>query len=267
MKNIKAILRSIKTDKKLFILYETTIASLSILAVLILLFEYTTELNPLEIDLLYILDEIILLVFAIDYFTRLYLAKNKKLFFKKNIIDLIAIIPFNSLFQAARILNITKIIKFFRLTKLLRAFVLLKKFKNKISFFLETNNFQYMLWITIITVLLGAVGMNFAEGKSLFDSLWWSFVTVTTVGYGDISPTTATGRIIAAILMLIGIGFIGMLTGTIATFFINKKDEKTSFKDDTLEMIKQKLNDFNNLTFEEVEDICTVLKSLKNKQY
>jgi len=265
MKKIKILLQSIKTEKKYLIIYETTMASLSILAVLMLLFEYTTKLDPLEIDVFYILDEFILLIFAIDYFTRLYLAENKKHFFKKNIIDLIAIIPFNSLFQAARILKISKVVKLVRLIKLLRAFILLKKFKNKISVFLETNNFQYALWITIITVLLGALGMNFAEGKSLFDSLWWSFVTVTTVGYGDISPTTGMGRIIAAILMLIGIGFIGMLTGTIATFFIKKRDEKTSFKDDTLDMIQHKLNDFNNLTYEEVEDICAVLKSLKSK--
>ncbi|MBC8059383.1 MAG: potassium channel family protein [Clostridiaceae bacterium] len=234
-----------------------------------LIFEYSYDLNTLEINVFYILDEIVLLVFTIDYFIRLFLADNKKLFFKKNIIDLIAILPFNSVFQAARIFRITKLtklLKILRIIKLLRAIIFLQKFKNKISPFLKTNNFQYVLWITMSTVAFGAMGMHLAEDKPILDSLWWSFVTITTVGYGDISPTTGPGRIIASILMLVGIGFIGMLTGTISTFFIGKKAETSTFKDETMEIIKGKLDDFNNLTFDEVEDICTVLRSFKNKQ-
>ncbi|MCB2297824.1 ion transporter [Clostridium tagluense] len=266
MKNI--MLQSIKTKKKYLIPYEITMALLSIIVVLMLLVECTTKLNTLEINVFYILDEVILLVFTADYFIRLYLADNKKLFFKKNIIDLIAIIPFNSIFQAAkvfRIVRISKLLKIIKITKLLRTVIFIKKFKNKSSTFLKTNNFQYILWITIITIGFGAIGMNLAEGKPILDSLWWSFVTITTVGYGDISPTTGPGRIIASILMLVGIGFIGMLTGTISTFFIGKKVEATTFKDETIEMIKYKLDDFNNLTYDEVEDICTVLRSFKNK--
>ena len=105
-------------------------------------------------------------------------------------------------------------------------------------------------------MVFGAIGMNLAEGKPLLDSLWWSFVTVTTVG---------RGRIIASILMLIGIGFIGMLTGTISTFFIEKKASATTFKDTTIENIKIKLDDFNNLSGDDIDDICNVLRSFKNR--
>jgi len=110
-------------------------ASLSILAVGILIFEYSSNLDALEINIFYILDEVVLLVFAADYFIRFYLADNKKLFFKKNIIDLISIIPFNSIFQAARVLcitKITKLLKILRITKLLRAFIF---FENLITEF------------------------------------------------------------------------------------------------------------------------------------
>ena len=58
----------------------------------------------------------------------------------------------------------------------------------------------------------------YAEGKNFFDALWWAIVTVTTVGYGDISPATGIGRVMAIVRMIFGIGFISMLTGTI-TFF------------------------------------------------
>lgn len=244
--------------------YEIAIASLSILAVGILIFEYSSNLDTLEINVFYMLDEIILLVFTADYFIRLYLSDNKKLFFKKNIIDLISIMPFNSIFQVAKILRVTKVTRLLKIVKILRTFIFLEKLKSRISIFLKTNNFHYILLITITTVIFGAIGMNLAEGKPILDSLWWSFVTVTTVGYGDISPTTGPGRIIASILMLIGIGFIGMLTGTISTFFIGKRAAATTFKDSTIESIKTKLDNFNNLSVEDIEDICAVLRSFKN---
>jgi len=54
----------------------------------------------------------------------------------------------------------------------------------------------------------------------LGDGIWWSVVTSTTVGYGDLSPVTPIGRGLAVVLMIVGIGTIGMITGSIATYFI-----------------------------------------------
>ncbi len=55
------------------------------------------------------------------------------------------------------------------------------------------------------------------------DALWWAIVTATTVGYGDIVPVTPIGRILASIMMLFGIAFIGMITSTITNFFPRQK--------------------------------------------
>lgn len=81
-----------------------------------------------------------------------------------------------------------------------------------------------------------------------------SFVKVTTVGYGDISPSTGLGRIVAAILMIVGIGFIGMLTGTIATFFINGMNERT--KENSIE---NKVIDLSDLEDEKFKDVLFLL--------
>ena len=54
------------------------------------------------------------------------------------------------------------------------------------------------------------------------DALWWAIVTVTTVGYGDRFPTTEGGRVVAVVLMLVGIGLIGVLTATVASVFIKE---------------------------------------------
>jgi len=57
--------------------------------------------------------------------------------------------------------------------------------------------------------------------QSVGDAFWWAIVTTTTVGYGDVSPVTTEGRIIAVALMFVGIGFIGVFTATITSFFLD----------------------------------------------
>lgn len=137
---------------------------------------------------------------------------------------MIAIIPFSSFF---RLFRLARLLRILRLTKIFRMMVFLRKFQKLSYNFLKTNGFIYTIYITISTVFTGTIAIYFIErGKtidSFLDALWWSFVTTTTVGYGDISPSTGLGRMVAVILMLVGIGFIGMLTGTIATYFITPK--------------------------------------------
>lgn len=86
-----------------------------------------------------------------------------------------------------------------------------------------------LLIIMPVVVVTGATGVWFTESGTnsalghYGDALWWSLVTVTTVGYGDIAPVTTTGRIIAAVLMLVGISLFGIVTANIARH-ITRKD-------------------------------------------
>jgi voltage-gated potassium channel len=61
---------------------------------------------------------------------------------------------------------------------------------------------------------------------SFGDAIWWAIVTVTTVGYGDRFPVTAGGRGVAVVLMLVGIGLIGVLTATVASYFVEQKADE-----------------------------------------
>ena len=248
--------------KKLY--YEIFIAILSLIACTIILIQLTLELSDSVTYILDISDNIIWIIFIIDYAVRLIVSENKFKFIKNNKIDLISIIPFNTMFQSLRIFKFARVLKLAKLSKLVRFAVLIYKFKNRADKFLKTNNFQYILIITIVTVFIGAFGISIAEYKTFSDSLWWSFVTATTVGYGDISPSTNIGRIIAAILMLVGIGFVGMLTGTIATYFISDKKKEKTYKSEVIETIQEKLNSFESLSKEDLEDMHRILLSLKD---
>jgi voltage-gated potassium channel Kch len=76
---------------------------------------------------------------------------------------------------------------------------------------------------TLLMTVIGGVLMHFADSHnfpSIGDGLWWSVQTVTTVGYGDHVPTDAVGRIVASVVMLVGIGFLTVITATITSAFI-----------------------------------------------
>jgi voltage-gated potassium channel len=61
--------------------------------------------------------------------------------------------------------------------------------------------------------------------KTAEDAIWWAYVTVTTVGYGDKFPVTTEGRIIAAVLMTVGVGLFGTFTAFLASWFVTEKQE------------------------------------------
>ena len=97
---------------------------------------------------------------------------------------------------------------------------------------IKRENIHRVLFFAVFVLLAGSLLLMFFEKKIPFgDALWWSIVTMTTVGYGDVSPATPGGRIVGIIVMLTGIGLLGLLTATIAGLFIeNKFMEKRGMK-------------------------------------
>jgi voltage-gated potassium channel len=90
--------------------------------------------------------------------------------------------------------------------------------------------------LAVAVIIFAAAGLEVAfeanaRGSNIHgfaSALWWAMVTVTTVGYGDTFPVTAAGRGVAVVLMLVGIGLIGVLTATVASFFVQQTaDEQT----------------------------------------
>ncbi len=93
--------------------------------------------------------------------------------------------------------------------------------------FLETENFLRPLLIILVIVAISSISLSIVEPNlSLFDSLWWAIVTLTTVGYGDVTPKTFAGRFIAFIDMLVGIGVLTLLTATVASILVERKISK-----------------------------------------
>lgn len=213
------------------VIYEISMAILALISILLIVFDYAHEINILTAPYS-VIDNSILIIFAIDYFTRLILSKDKKSFFKNNIFDLLSIIPVNNLFYLFRAARIGRV---FRLLKLLRIFRLVG-LTGRLSKFLRTNGFIYYLYISLAVLIVASSLYCISEKVSFSTALWWSITTATTVGYGDVSPTTGLGKMAAILLMLLGIGFIGMLTSSLTNFFDHSSNENL---EDQLNELKQ----------------------------
>lgn len=274
--------------KKKYITYNIIMATLSIIVAINLVVQLSKNLSYEAQKTLLLIDNTIWIIFVIDYFVRLYKSKNKKKFIKRNIIDLASIIPFNSIFVVFRALNIIKIGRIANLAeiiKILRIISVSGRLKRNFDEFIKTNNFNYTLIIVFIIILVGSVTISIVEKIDIGDAVWWSIVTVTTVGYGDIYPVTPMGRFVASILMILGIGFISSLTSTLSTYFIKK--EKNNDKLKKVELVDEnkeknikylseneykniiigysirKLEDFDNCSKEELQNIFEKLISIK----
>jgi voltage-gated potassium channel len=165
------------------------------------------------------LDKIILialtliwLTFIIDYFVRLSLSTNKRIYFKRNVIDLISMaIPFIRPFLLLMYLSR---LRFFRGRQ--GSSVRARLIAYAASFALM---YIYVLSLAVYAAERNALG---ATITNYGDSVWWAIETITTVGYGDMIPVTVMGRIYASLLMLGGVVIVGATTATVISYLSEK---------------------------------------------
>lgn len=98
-----------------------------------------------------------------------------------------------------------------------------RKLQQLFLFLQRENIINLLVVILIIVMTSGALIAFFEPNLSFVSGIWWSIVTLTTVGYGDISPSTAGGRILAVLIMFFGIGLLGTLSASLATLLIRKR--------------------------------------------
>ncbi|MBU7014633.1 MAG: ion transporter [Theionarchaea archaeon] len=215
--------------EKLALYWDMIMITLALLTVFLLFYEMTISPEDVaregleeiraKVNLIHRLDFWICMVFIVEFSVRLWKEKDRKIFFKMHWLEIPGMIPFT-------IFNISRTFRILRLFRLVRVYSLLKRFSRLYKKRFVKNELQYAFLILMTILLLSAFGVYLFEGRtnpeieSAGDALWWSVVTVTTVGYGDKVPVTPLGKAIGVILMFTGIGLIGVLSGTIASYLM-----------------------------------------------
>ena len=195
-----------------------------------------------EKNLLDIVDWTIWAIFITDYLIRIFLAKHRWKYIRTHPIQfLIVAIPF---FQPLRLL---------RLLPLSAYFIAHTRgtFENRV--------FTFVAFATVCVGVPAFIAMYEVEHKakgatirSLGDSLWWLFSTLTTVGYGDRYPITTIGRVIAVCVMITGISLVGLLTAAVASIFIGSREDVNKRERSNLKIILDRLDSLE-LKMEESE--------------
>lgn len=213
------------TEKEQLGFLNLLIIVLSIYVLLALMFDTFLKL-PVEISrVLYITDNIICTVFLIDFIKRLFQAENKLKFMQWGWIDLVSSIPmfdFMRVGRAIRLIRLFRILRAFRSTRHLIQHIFKKRTKGTLT---------AAAIIAILMIIFSSIAILQVETdtnsniKTAEDAIWWAYVTITTVGYGDKYPVTTEGRIIAILLMTVGVGLFGTFTAYLSSWFIgeNKK--------------------------------------------
>lgn len=205
---------------------DVVVMLLSIYVLIALVVDTFIPLSPQTSKLINHIDNIICIFFFFEFFYRLFKSEDKLKFLKWGWIDLLSAIPMIPFLRYGRVIRLIRLIRIVRAFKSIKGF-LGHLFENK-----KEGTFTSMSVIAIVLVIFSAIAILQVETspesniKTAEDAIWWSYVTITTVGYGDKYPVTTEGRFIAAILMTAGVGLFGTFTAFIASWFVS--DDKKS---------------------------------------
>jgi voltage-gated potassium channel len=153
--------------------------------------------------------------FAVDYVVRLGLAGDRRRFVRRNLLDLaVVVLP---LLRPLRLLRLVRVLEVLN-----RAAA--DSLRGRVASYVVGGTALVML-VASLAALDAERGRPDATIVTFKDAVWWSFATITTVGYGDLYPVTDTGRLVATGLMVCGIGLLGVVTAWLASWLIDRVSE------------------------------------------
>ena len=209
--------------KKEISFFNILILVLSLYVLLSLLISTVFQLSGELTVLLNYIDNVICIVFLIDFSIRFKNSENKLEFMKWGWIDLVASIPSVDFLRAGRLLRLIRLLRVFRALKSTKLIYEHINRNKKQSALTSVALISFLMVVfSSIAILQFEKGIN-SNIKTAEDAIWWSYVTITTVGYGDKFPITTEGRIIGSILMTTGVGIFGTFTALVSSWFIDKK--------------------------------------------
>ena len=245
---------------------EFFVAGITLVSVVLIVFQYLLQPKGITLDAIYIFDLAVVIILIYDFSLRTRESKEGiKFILKPAMIPLVVF----GVFENESAINIAlrglRLIRLFRLIQL----------GSRISIVLGRtgNRMIYTIVFSIMAVSFGAVGIYIIEHNvdgtkitNLGDAFWWAIVTVTTVGYGDVYPITAEGKVIAALLMIVGIAILGILISTLGAGLIESRlKPRPKPGEDTKNKIKEGIDILEVLQKDDVNSLITMITNLHSE--
>ncbi len=218
----RIIFKSGRWDEKAFDLFVIAAICVSVIAVML---ESIPSLDAKLHRTLYVLEWCITVLFTLEYFIRIYVSLRPLRYMRSffGIVDLLSILPtyLDLFFPGAHYLALLRVLRVLRIFRVLK----LVKYIGEANFLMRTlrassRKIAIFIFVVLMLVLILGSLMYLIEGpqygfSSIPKSVYWAIVTLTTVGYGDITPQTPLGQFVASMIMIIGYGIIAVPTAIV----------------------------------------------------
>lgn len=230
---------------------EWVVFGLIVLVLSLLALEFLTPDLPLEVRRrIFWTDTACCVLFLFDFFFRLRCADSRSWFWRRHWVDFITSIPlpdaqllrFGRAARLARVMRLARVARFIRLLRFVRLLMFFWRGMDKLREVLDMKLFRRSLLIGVLILLGGAwtiwmlEGSNDPEVGSFGQSVWWSFTTVVTGGFGDIyNPVTPTGRVLTVFLIIAGMIVVGVFTATLTAILVGDESEQLTVMQLSLE--------------------------------
>lgn len=209
------------TSYRLFILCVSVVSLLVIAAMMMVPMEEETY------RLMGYIDLIACSVFFSDFLRQLYRAESRwRYFYTWGWLDLIASIPSIDAFRWGRAIRLVRVAQLIRGVRSGRNLIRILGHYRRRSAGAVTALVAFLsITIGSMAMLHFELGVEDSNIRTAEDAIWWSWVTITTVGYGDYTPVTTGGRIVAMILMVVGVGLFSSMSGLIASWLLQPPEK------------------------------------------
>jgi voltage-gated potassium channel len=255
---------------------ELVIALLTVISLILILIDIFFPLDAEHKQFVYIFDLVVVLILAADFALRVGRSAKKGRYVMNQWYEIPAMIPIilyasaDTSTIAGQVLQQFRVIAFFRLVRLYYILTLI-----------QGSRFVLLSAFSIITIVFGALGVYLTEAgnpeaniRNLSDAFWWAVETVSTVGYGDVYPVTAEGRIVGIFVMFAGIGILATFITALGSKLIelklneSKRAKKAEplphdFSTKTKEMIKTQIDKVETLDRNDFDALISMLTSIR----
>ncbi|MGC4129750.1 MAG: ion transporter [Bergeyella sp.] len=219
-------------------LFDIGLLALILISTVLIMLETVPIIGTRYHTVFYSIEFVITIIFTIEYILRIICVKDREeyIFSTLGILDLLSILPFfiGLMFPAMHYFIILRMLRMLRIFRIFNLADYMHDGQYIISA-LKTSSrkiYIFLLFLCIFIVIIGSLMYVVEDGENGFtsipQSIYWAVVTITTVGYGDIAPVTAIGKVLSIILMLCGYSIIAVPTGIVTS---EMKNTPKTFKD------------------------------------
>lgn len=255
---------------------EVIIGVLAIASIILVAIESLVSVSQTTLVGILIADLMICIVFAGDFIQRIRSSDGKSRFMRTNGFEMLAMIPAIALYGLGAIPAIGVALRSLRLVRVVRVVLLMARMRrsmSRLSGFAQRSHLLALLGVTVSIVVIGAFaalildsGTEAAQITNFSDAVWWSLSTVTTVGYGDIVPSSVGARIMGMGLMVVGIGVMAAFISQVSATLVESRMKRSSRQDDLkatiISEIKAKIDNIDELSENDLSVLIQMIRAL-----